>query len=95
MNNAVTPIMKKHGGLLESTMLKLFTRSSEVVDVGDIGSAFRIATLGGEAPRNVAWTPGDKIYHIQIQLGELVQRTYTPMDWDAEAGRTRILAYLH
>ncbi len=36
--------------------------------------------------------PGDK---VQIQLGGWVQRTYTPMDWDTEAGRTRILVYLH
>lgn len=42
--------------------------------------------------RDAGWTPGDK---IQIQLGGWTQRTYTPMGWDAEGGRTRILVYLH
>jgi NADPH-dependent ferric siderophore reductase len=42
--------------------------------------------------RNVVWSAGDK---IQVQLGGWTQRTYTPLDWDADAGRTRILNYLH
>ncbi|PMX27494.1 MULTISPECIES: siderophore-interacting protein [unclassified Pseudomonas] len=92
MNDATTPATIKRASLLESAVLKLFTRNAQVLDIEDIGSAFRIITLGGDALRNVAWTPGDK---IQIQLGGWVQRTYTPMDWDAENGRTRILIYLH
>jgi ferric-chelate reductase (NADPH) len=78
--------------LLLPKILKLFTRSAQVLDIEDIGSAFRIVTLGGEALRNVSWTPGDK---IQIQLGGWSQRTYTPMGWDPASGRTRILVYLH
>jgi ferric-chelate reductase (NADPH) len=62
------------------------------MDIEDVGSAFRIITLGGEAWRGTSWTPGDK---IQIQLGGWLQRTFTPMDWDAENGCTRILVYLH
>ncbi|ELX09505.1 siderophore-interacting protein [Janthinobacterium sp. HH01] len=79
-------------GLFESAMHKLFTRSAQVLDIEDIGGAYRLVTLGGPALRNIEWTPGDK---IQIQLGGWVQRTYTPMDWDAKNGRTRILVYLH
>jgi NADPH-dependent ferric siderophore reductase len=88
----IQPTPQKRAGLLESAMLKLFTRSAQVLDIEDIGDAFRIVTLGGEALRNVEWTPGDK---IQIQLGGWTQRTYTPIDWDAESGSTRFLAYLH
>ena len=90
MNDALPPA--KRAGLVEATIQKLFTRSAHVVDIVDIGSAFRIITLGGDGLRHVAWTPGDK---LQVQLGGWVQRTYTPIDWDPVAGRTRILACLH
>lgn len=83
---------KKRTGLLESAMHRLFMRQVNVLDIEDFGSAYRIVTLGGEALREIPWTPGDK---IQVQLGGWIQRTYTPIDWDAENGRTRILVYLH
>ena len=92
MTGALNPAAGKPAGLLESAIFKLFTRSAHVLDIEDVGSAFRILTLGGDALRDVAWTPGDK---IQLQLGGWVQRTYTPMDWDGVAGRVRILVYLH
>ncbi|TWI66552.1 NADPH-dependent ferric siderophore reductase [Pseudoduganella lurida] len=79
-------------GLLESALLKLFTRRAKITGIEEAGPAFRLVTLGGDALRNAAWTPGDK---IQVQLGGWTQRTYTPMDWDATYGRTRILVYLH
>jgi ferric-chelate reductase (NADPH) len=90
MNDGYQPL--KRAGRFEATVQKLFTRRAHVVDIVDIGSAFRIITLGGDALRHVAWTPGDK---LQVQLGGWVQRTYTPMDWDPVAGRTRILVCLH
>ena len=92
MNDITPPTMQSRPGLLESAVLKLFTRSAQVLGIEDIGRDFRLITLGGEALRNAGWTPGDK---IQIQLGGWTQRTYTPMAWDAENGRTRILVYLH
>jgi NADPH-dependent ferric siderophore reductase len=92
MKGIETPATKTRAGMLESAIQKLFARSAEVIDVEDVGPVFRIVTLGGDALRNVEWTPGDK---IQIQFGGWVQRTYTPMDWDAVSGRTRILVYLH
>jgi len=85
-------VIQKPAGLIEAAMFKLFTRGARVAEIEDIGGAFRIITLSGEALRKVEWTPGDK---IQIQLGGWTQRTYTPMGWDAENGRTRILVYLH
>lgn len=83
---------KPPAGLLESTLRKLFMRPTQVLSVEDIGSAFRLLALGGEALRGVDWTAGDK---IQIQMGRWTQRTYTPMSWDAEHGTTRILLNLH
>lgn len=89
MNDSV---MTKRAGLIESAVLKLFTRNAKIVGIEDIGRRFRLITLGGDALRDVHWTPGDK---VQVQLGGWVQRTYTPMEWDAERGRTRIVAYMH
>lgn len=87
--NQATP--GKTAGLIESAVMKLFTRSATVLDIEEVGAAFRIVTLGGPALRDTGWTPGDK---IQLQFGGWVQRTYTPIDWDMAAGRTRILVYL-
>lgn len=92
MNDHRPPLAPRRAGLLEATVQKLFTRSASVVDILEVGSTFRIITLRGDALRNVAWTPGDK---IQLQLGGWTQRTYTPLDWDAVNGRTRVLVHLH
>jgi len=89
---AFAPQQKKRAGLFEATLQKLFTRSATVVDIVDLGRAFRLITLGGDALRGVDWTPGDK---IQVQLGGWVQRTYTPIGWDNVSGHTRILVFLH
>lgn len=89
MNETTT---KRRVGLLESAVLKLFTRNANVLSIEDIGRSFRLITLGGNALKDAKWTPGDK---LQIQLGGWVQRAYTPMEWDAEHGLTRILAYTH
>jgi len=92
MNDALPRSAVKAAGRFEASVQKLFARSAKVVAIDDINPAFRIITLAGEALRGVAWTPGDK---IQLQLGGWVQRTYTPLDWDADGGRTRILVHLH
>lgn len=81
----------RRAGLFESAVQKLFTRPARVVEIENIGP-YRLVTLGGDALRNASWTAGDK---IQIQLGGWVQRTYTPLDWDADNGRLRILIFLH
>lgn len=92
MNDTMPRLPAKPAGLFEATLHKLFARTAKVVDVVDINAAFRLITFGGDALRNVDWTPGDK---IQVQLGGWVQRTYTPIEWDSANGRTRILVVLH
>ncbi|WP_291780346.1 hypothetical protein [Luteibacter sp.] len=57
-----------------------------------MGTRFRLITLGGDALKQVAWTPGDK---LQLMFGGWMQRTYTPIEWDALKGRTRLLAFIH
>lgn len=87
-----TTTSPQRAGRIESALQKIFARGAQVRDIEEVGAAFRLITLGGDALRDVAWTPGDK---LQVMLGGWVQRTYTPIDWDAAQGRTRILVYLH
>lgn len=89
MDTTITP---PRAGRIELALQKIFTRSAQVLEIEDIGQHFRLLTLGGDALRDAEWRPGDK---IQVMLGGWTQRTYTPIDWDADHGRTRILIYLH
>jgi ferric-chelate reductase (NADPH) len=59
---------RKRAGLLESTLQKLFTRSGRVLDIENVGTAFRIVTIGGDALRKVEWTPGDKVQSGRTRL---------------------------
>lgn len=74
------------------TAANVLFRSAQVIATHRHGDAFRTIRLGGEKLRGIEWIPGQK---IQIQLSGLTMRTYTPMSWDADAGETDFLAYLH
>lgn len=80
-------------GRLNSMLRRLLMRRATVTACEPVAEGFRLITLESPDLRNLEWTPGDK---IQIALGSVfVARTYTPIEWDPEAGRTRILAYAH
>lgn len=80
-------------GRLSKVLLRLLMRHATVVAVDRPADRFRLITLEGPALRGVDWLPGQK---IQIAMGSaFVARTYTPIDWDAVAGCTRILGYDH
>jgi NADPH-dependent ferric siderophore reductase len=50
-------------------------------------------TFEGQALTGVDWVPGQK---VQIAMGEgFVTRTYTPVEWEAKAGRAAIVGYAH
>jgi NADPH-dependent ferric siderophore reductase len=69
-----------------------FTRSANVRAVSTVAENFRLLTLAGEALQRAQWVPGQK---VQLLLGGWVQRTYTPLAWDAVNGTTQLLAYIH
>jgi NADPH-dependent ferric siderophore reductase len=72
---------------------RMFMRPATVSARERIAKSFHLITLEGSALRDAAWTPGQK---VQIAMAErFVTRTYTPIEWDASAGRTRILCYAH
>ena len=78
-------------GLLERTVTRLLMRPARVRSVAAPMEEFRLIELEGEALQHCNWSPGDK---LQIKLqGGLATRTFTPIDWDQERGRTQILAY--
>ncbi|MDR6625611.1 siderophore-interacting protein [Caulobacter segnis] len=77
------------GGVLR----RLLMRPATVAANEPIAGRFHLITLEGPALRDAAWTPGQK---VQIAMGaSFLTRTYTPLDWDAVAGRFRILGYAH
>jgi ferric-chelate reductase (NADPH) len=74
-------------------LLKWLMRPARVAGVETLSPHFRLVDLEGEALRNVAWTVGQK---IQVAMGSgLSARTYTPISWDADSGRTRVLTFAH
>lgn len=80
-------------GRLSRALLRLLMKRATVVSTEAPADRFRLITLEGPALQGVAWTPGQK---IQIAMGSaFVARTYTPIDWDAVAGRTSLLGYAH
>lgn len=80
-------------GRLSDALRRILMRKAIVSACETVAGAFRLITLEGLALRNVSWTPGQK---AQIAMSEpFVTRTYTPIDWDASQGRTRILCYAH
>jgi ferric-chelate reductase (NADPH) len=80
-------------GRVTRTLLRWFMRSARVAAVETLSPHFRLIDLEGEALKNVAWTAGQK---VQLSIGSgLSARTYTPISWNADSGRTRILTFAH
>jgi ferric-chelate reductase (NADPH) len=80
-------------GRITQTLLRWLMRSARVAAVETLSRYFRLVDLEGEALRNVAWTAGQKV-QVSMGLG-LSARTYTPISWDADRGRTRLLTFAH
>jgi NADPH-dependent ferric siderophore reductase len=79
-------------GRLEGAVARLFARPATLTSVREVADGFRWLTLSGPALCGVEWSPGQK---VQLMLGGWVQRTYTPLSWDARAGCFDLLAYAH
>ncbi|MES2195957.1 MAG: siderophore-interacting protein [Pseudomonadota bacterium] len=80
-------------GRLGKMLIRMFMKRATVANCEPIGEDFRLITLESPQFKGIAWTPGQK---IQIALGSaFCARTFTPIEWDTTAGRTRLLAYAH
>ncbi len=71
---------------------RMFFTTATVAKVADIAESFRLIELEGPALRKSRGGPGDK---IQVRAARFGMRTYTPVGWDADRGRTRICAFTH
>jgi NADPH-dependent ferric siderophore reductase len=78
-------------GRLSQALLRLLMRQARIVATERLAERFKLITLEGPALANIAWIPGQK---IQIAMGSaFTARTYTPLEWNTEAGRTCILGF--
>lgn len=81
------------GRLLDMAEAAILTEA-EVVGVERLTETFVRIELSSAAFRDARWTAGAKVQVRPPGDGRGL-RTYTPLDWDNERGRTRLLAYLH
>lgn len=80
-------------GWISEALGRMFLKPAVVTRSEQIGDLFRLITLESPQFRGVEWWAGQK---IKVATGPgLATRTYTPIEWDAVAGRTRILAHAH
>ncbi|MFA1682200.1 siderophore-interacting protein [Achromobacter dolens] len=80
-------------GRMSRAFTRLFMKPTRIMAAESLAGGLRLLTLQSPAFREARWVPGQK---VQIAMGSaFVARTYTPMDWDAATGRTRIVAYSH
>lgn len=80
-------------GLIDRAIYQMFMREVSVSRAETVAPRFRLIELSSESLRSLPWIPGQK---LQVALGSaFTTRTYTPIDFDAQRGMTRILAYTH
>jgi NADPH-dependent ferric siderophore reductase len=83
----------KEPGRLSRAVARLWMKSATVTANERLADRFHLITLEGHALEDVTWRPGQK---VQIAMGSaFVTRTYTPIEWNASAGRLCILGYSH
>lgn len=68
--------------------------SAGVTQVDVIAPQFVRVELKCDAFCGVDWTAGSKV-QFRPARGTLQMRSYTPMRWDAEQGRTELVAFVH
>jgi NADPH-dependent ferric siderophore reductase len=75
------------------SLMRMLMKQARVVAVEPVSESFRLITLESPEFKGIQWVAGQK---VQIAMGSaFVARTFTPIEWDAVAGRTRILGYAH
>jgi NADPH-dependent ferric siderophore reductase len=84
---------QRQPGRLGRALIRMMMKHARVVGSELVADGFRLITLESPDFRGQSWVPGQK---MQIAMGSaFVARTFTLIDWDAAAGRTKILGYAH
>ncbi len=85
--------MAQSRGALSRVVARMIAHRTTIAATEAPADGFVALTLEAPGFRGVSWTPGCK---VQIAMGSVFDtRTYTPIEWDAEQGRIRILGFLH
>lgn len=80
-------------GRVSRALIRMFMKQARIAHTETLTEDVRLITIESSSFRDVDWVPGQK---VQLAMGSaFVARTYTPIEWDAVAGRTRIVAYSH
>lgn len=84
---------RRQPGRLSRVLIRMLMRQARVLEAETVAEGFRLMSLESPEFKGLHWEPGQK---LQIAMGSaFVARTFTPIDWDAATGRTRILGYAH
>lgn len=78
--------------ILSNAVGKLLFHPVTITSVETVEDRFRMLRMQGEGFQGVKWVPGQT---VQIFLGNLTKRAYTPMDLDPIKGSACFLFYLH
>lgn len=85
--------MTNSAGAFSRAVARMIARRAMIVATDMLADDLVAITLEAASFRGVTWTPGEK---VQIAMSSVFEtRTYTPIEWDAERGRTRIIGFLH
>lgn len=90
---ALATLPVKEPGRLSRAVARLWMKPATVIANERLADCFHLITLEGQALKDVTWRAGQK---VQIAMGSaFVTRTYTPIEWNASAGRMCMLGYSH
>ena len=78
--------------ILSSAVDKLLFHPVSITGVGAMGEEFRLLSMQGVGFQGVKWIP---VQTVQIFLGNLTKRAYTPTSLEPDAGSASFLVYLH
>jgi ferric-chelate reductase (NADPH) len=90
--SATRRFMSSLSRLLSATVEKLLFHPMTILGAETIGERFRLLQIQGDAFKGVKWVPGQS---VQIFLGNMTKRAYTPMNFDSHEGSADLLIYLH
>ncbi|MFL6695967.1 MAG: siderophore-interacting protein [Vitreoscilla sp.] len=79
-------------GLVGQAVLRLLTQAMRVDGVHALSPRFRLVSLRSDAPERAAYRPGDK---VQVRVGRMAFRTFTPFCLDRADGAFDLLGYAH
>jgi ferric-chelate reductase (NADPH) len=71
---------------------RVATYPVELCEACDFSGRFRHLVFAAKRLRSISWIPGQK---VDVQLGTLSYRAYTPMVVDKLSGRLELLVYTH